>query len=49
MKFWRIRSPEYEFDYKDSYVNGSLEHPFDLPDMTIDQVMEKLTVPSAGG
>ena len=31
MRFWRIESPEYDSDYKDAYVNGSLEHPFGLP------------------
>jgi hypothetical protein len=36
MRFWRINSPEYESDYKDSYVNGSLEHPFGLPGVNCD-------------
>jgi hypothetical protein len=31
MKFWRMKRPEYDSDYRDSYVNGSLEHPFGLP------------------
>jgi hypothetical protein len=36
MRFWRIHSPEYDSDYKDSYVNGSLEHPFSLPGVNCD-------------
>ena len=31
MIFWRIKSPDYESDYRDSYINGFLEHPFGLP------------------
>jgi len=31
MKFWRISQPECNSDYKHSYVNGSLEHPYGLP------------------
>jgi hypothetical protein len=36
MKFWRIQSPEYRSDYKDTYINGSLEHPFGLPGVKCD-------------
>ncbi len=31
MKFWRIHHPEYDSDYRCSYINGSLKHPFGLP------------------
>lgn len=36
MRFWRISSPEYESDYKHSYINGSLVHPFGLPGVKCD-------------
>jgi hypothetical protein len=36
MTFWRIKSPDYESDYIDSYINGSLEHPFGLPGVNCD-------------
>lgn len=36
MNFWRIKSPDYESDYKDSYINGSVEHPFGLPGVQCD-------------
>ena len=36
MTFWRVKSPDYESDYKDSYINGSLEHPFGLPGVKCD-------------
>lgn len=29
--FWRLTAPDYDSDYRDSYINGSLEHPFGLP------------------
>jgi hypothetical protein len=29
--FWQLVRPEYESDYENSYINGSLEHPFGLP------------------
>lgn len=31
MRFWRIKRPRYDSDYRDSYVNGELVHPFGLP------------------
>ncbi len=31
MRFWRVKSPDYESDYDDSYINGALDHPFGLP------------------
>lgn len=31
MQFWRLEHPDYDSDYKQSYINGSLEHPFGLP------------------
>ncbi len=36
MKFWRIRSPDYGSDYEDSFINGSLEHPYALPGVKCD-------------
>ena len=36
MRFWRIKSPDYESDYKHSYINGSLDHPFGLPGVVCD-------------
>lgn len=36
MRFWRVKDPEYDSDYKYSYVNGSLEHPFGLPGVNCD-------------
>ena len=36
MRFWRIKRPEYDTDYSDAYVNGSLEHPFHLPGVKCD-------------
>lgn len=31
MRFWRITYPEYESDYKLTYINRTSEHPFGLP------------------
>lgn len=31
MQFWRLSAPEYDTDYRDTYINGSLEHPYGLP------------------
>ena len=31
MQFWRLKHPEYDSDYDQSYINGFLEHPFGLP------------------
>jgi hypothetical protein len=36
MLFWRLTSPDYGSDYRYSYVNGSLEHPFGLPGVRCD-------------
>lgn len=36
MIFWRIESPNYESDYKHTYLNGSLDHPFGLPGIECD-------------
>lgn len=36
MNFWRIKSPDYESDYVDSYINGAVEHPFGLPGVNCD-------------
>jgi hypothetical protein len=29
--FWRLQQPESDSDYADTYINGTLEHPFALP------------------
>lgn len=31
MRFWKIKRPDYNSDYRNSYINGTLEHPFGLP------------------
>lgn len=31
MKFWRIEATRYDSDYKSSFINGSIEHPYNLP------------------
>jgi Protein of unknown function (Gmx_para_CXXCG) len=36
MQFWRLKYPDYDSDYKASYINGSLEHPFGLPGVRCD-------------
>jgi|HubBroStandDraft_2_1064218.scaffolds.fasta_scaffold131021_2 hypothetical protein len=36
MRFWRLMSPDYDSDYRGSYINGSLEHPFGLPGVDCD-------------
>jgi len=36
MKFWKIEPLEYESDYHDKYINGSLEHPYGLPPVECD-------------
>jgi hypothetical protein len=36
MNFWRIKSSDYESDYFDSYINGTVEHPFGLPGVNCD-------------
>jgi hypothetical protein len=36
MQFWRLEHPDYDSDYKHSYINGELEHPFGLPGVHCD-------------
>jgi hypothetical protein len=36
MQFWQLTHPHYESDYRDSYVNGKLVHPFGLPGVHCD-------------
>lgn len=36
MKYWRLDSPGYSSDYKHTYVNGQLTHPFSLPGVRCD-------------
>ena len=36
MRFWRLMSPDYGSDYRYSYINGSLAHPFGLPGVDCD-------------
>ena len=36
MKFWRLLHPDYESDYKHSYINGYLDHPFGMPGVECD-------------
>ena len=36
MQFWRLEAPEYDSDYRQTYINGSLEHPFGLPGVRCD-------------
>lgn len=31
MLFWRLEAPDYRSDYKHTYINGHLEHPFGMP------------------
>src|SRR5580658_8403215 len=35
-KFWRVDRPNYDSDFWNSYINGSLEHPFGLPGVECD-------------
>jgi hypothetical protein len=34
--FWRIIHPPYDSDYKHTYINGDLEHPYGLPGVSCD-------------
>jgi hypothetical protein len=34
--FWRLYHPDYDSDYRHSYINGSLDHPFALPGVRCD-------------
>ena len=36
MRFWRLTYPDYDSDYRNSYINGNLEHPFGLPGVDCD-------------
>src|SRR5689334_4058090 len=31
MDFWRLDHPDYPSDYADTFINGTLDHPFALP------------------
>ena len=35
-RFWTISSPDYESDYRQSYINGGLDYPFGLPGVHCD-------------
>ena len=41
MKFWRIGEPEYESDYKHSYINGGISHPYGMPGIECDVCHQK--------
>jgi hypothetical protein len=41
MTFWRMCPPPYQSDYEDSYINGSLHHPFGLPGVSCHVCDEK--------
>jgi uncharacterized protein CXXCG len=41
MNFWRIHSPEYENDYKYSYINGGISHPYGMPGIKCDICLQK--------
>jgi hypothetical protein len=36
MQFWRLEAPEYDSDYRQTYINGAVEHPFGLPGVRCD-------------
>jgi hypothetical protein len=36
MRFWILQRPDYESDYRDSYINGSLEHVLSFPGVECD-------------
>jgi hypothetical protein len=36
MRFWHISRPDYTSDYQDSYINGSIEHPLQFPQVDCD-------------
>jgi len=36
MRFWRLNVPNYESDYRHSYINGQLHYPFGLPGVECD-------------
>jgi hypothetical protein len=35
-RFWRLREPAYDSDYRSARLNGSLEHPYGLPGVRCD-------------
>lgn len=37
IRFWRLHSPPYDSDYRCSYINGHLEHPYALPGVECDK------------
>src|SRR5262245_6563839 len=37
MRFWQLRAPEYDSDYQETFINGSLSYPFKLPLMRCDR------------
>jgi len=36
MKFWQIEAPHYGSDYKSLFINGLIEHPYNLPFVDCD-------------
>lgn len=36
MQFWKLDHPDYDTDYRFSYINGGLEHPFGMPGVKCD-------------
>ena len=36
MQFWKLDHPDYDSDYRSSYINGSLAHPFGMPGVRCD-------------
>ena len=36
MRFWKLDHPDYDSDYRFSYINGSLVHPFGMPGVRCD-------------
>jgi hypothetical protein len=36
MEFWKLDHPDYDSDYRFSYINGSLQHPFGMPGIQCD-------------
>ncbi len=36
MRFYNLKSPEYNSDYQTSYINGTLEHPYGFPGVSCE-------------
>jgi hypothetical protein len=36
MQFWRLHHSDYDSDYRFSYINGDLEHPYGMPGVHCD-------------